>query len=174
MLVHSKMHRNQWHLCLGVYKNNFIQHTYHATPPIHFGVYNTLSLVCLCKQSLNPLAVTNRFCLDTLECCHSWFVYTVHSTLTKYGAGHQFRAIYSSIYYSWMSQEWTTLGHSTPHGLKKFQSSPVVWGPHSERWRRTLSLAWWRGMYGEATPSPGKHQWYSGWIGHFVYCTIRM
>ena len=159
MLVHPTMHRNQWHLCMEVYRSTLIQHTYLATPPFHLGVYKTLSLVCLCKHLPNPLVVTNLFCLDKLECYHSWCVYTVHSTLTEYDAGHQIRTLNSLIYYFWLSQEWTTVSHSTPHGLKKFQPSPVVWGPYSGRRGRTLPLARWSRMYDEATPSSGKHQW---------------
>ena len=130
-----------------------IQHTYLATPPVYLGVCKTWSLLCPCKHSLNPSVVTNPFCLDTLECSHSWCVFTVHSTLTGHDASHQVRALHSLIYYSWMSLEWTTVGHSKPHGLKKSQISPVVWGSNSGRRRRTLSLARWRRMYDEVTLS---------------------
>jgi hypothetical protein len=78
------------------------------------------------------------------------------------------------IYYSWMSLVWTTVGHSTPHGLKKSQSSPVVWGRHSGRRRRTLSLARWKRMCGGIVLSSVKHQWYAGWVGHVAYCRLRM
>ena len=135
MLFHPTMHRNQWHLYFEVYRSTLIQHTYLATPRDHLGVYKTWSLVCLCKHLPNRLVVTNVFCLDTLGCSHSLCVYTVHSTLTGYDEVHQVRKLHSLIYYFWMSPEWTTVSHSTPHGLKKFQSSPVFWGPYSGRQR---------------------------------------
>jgi len=119
------MYRNEWHLCFEVYRSTLIEPTYLATPPVYLGIYKTWSLHCLRKHSLNPSAVTNCFCLDTLDCSHSWCVPAVPSTLTGYDAGHQVRALHSSIYYSWTSPEWTTVCHSTPHGLKKFHSS--VW-----------------------------------------------
>jgi hypothetical protein len=147
------MYRNQWRLCLEVYKNTLIEHTNLTTSPGHLGVYKTWSLVCRCKNLLNPSAVTYRFCLYTLQRSHLSCVYTVHNTLTGYEAGHQVRTLHSSIYYSWMSPEWTTVCHPK-HGLKKFQSSPVVWG----RRRHALSLALCRRMFNEATPSSGKHQ----------------
>jgi hypothetical protein len=157
MIIHLTMHRNQWHLCLEVYRSTFIQHTYLATPPVHLGACKTRSLVCLCKHLLNPSFWTNPFCLDTLKFSHSCCVCTFHSTLTGCDASHQVRALHSLIYYSWMSLEWTTVGRSKPHGLKNSQSSPVVWGPHSGRRRRSLSLVRWRRLYDEVTLSSGKH-----------------
>jgi len=168
------MLRNKWHLCLEVYRSILIQHNYLATPPVDLGVCKTWSLVCLCKHSLNPSIVTNLFYLDTSECSHSWCICTVHSTLTGCDASHQVRALHSLIYYSFMSLEWTTVGHSTPHGLKKSQSSPVVWGSHSGRRRRNLSPARWRRMYDEVILSSGKHQWYAGRVRHFACCRLRM
>ena len=38
MIIHPTSHRNQWHLCLEVYRSTLIQHTYLATPPAHLGV----------------------------------------------------------------------------------------------------------------------------------------
>jgi len=146
-LVHPTMHWSRWHLCLVVYRSTLTQHTYLATPELHIAVYKTWSLVCLCKHSLSPLDVTNRFCLHTIKCSDWWCVYIVHRPLTGYDAGHQLCALHSLINYSWILPEWTTVGHSTPHCLTKFPSSPVVWVPHSGRWRRTLSLARWRRMY---------------------------
>jgi hypothetical protein len=172
-IIHPTKHLNQWHLCLEVYRSTLIQHTYLATPPVHLGVCKTWSLVCLCRHSLTPSVVTNPLCLDTLEWSDSWCVCTVHSTLTGCDASHQVRAFYSLIYYSWMSLEWTIVGHSTPHSLKKSQSSNVVWGRNLSRRRRTLSLARWR-MYDELTLSSGKHKWYAVWVGHFAYCRLRI
>jgi len=74
---------------LEVYRSTLIKHSYLASPPVQLEVYKTWSLVCLCKHSLSPSAVTKRFCLDTLECSHSWCLYTVHSTLSWCDAGHQ-------------------------------------------------------------------------------------
>ena len=124
-LVHPTMYRNQWNFCLEVYRSISIEHSYLANPPFQLGVYNTWSIVCPCKHLLNTSVVTNHFCLDTLECSHSWCVYTDNSKLTGYDVGHQVHVLHSSIHYSCMSPEWTTVCHSPPHGLKKFQSWPV-------------------------------------------------
>ena len=82
MIIHPTSYPNEWNLCLAVYRSNLIQHTSLATPPVHLGVRKTLSLVCLCKHSLNPSVVTNHFCLDTVECSHSCCVCNAHSKFT--------------------------------------------------------------------------------------------
>jgi len=157
----------------GGVQKHFDWHTYLATPQVHLGVYKTWSLVYLCKHSVNPLDVTNLFCLDTIECSDSWCVYTVHSKLTGYDAGNLVRAIHSCIYFSWMSAEWITVVHWISHDQEKFQSSPVVWGRHSGRWR-PLSLARCSRMYEDLNPPSGKHQWYAGWLGQFANCRLRI
>jgi len=50
MLVRPTMLRNQWHLCLEVYRSTLLQHTYFATPQVHIGSWKTWSLVSLCRH----------------------------------------------------------------------------------------------------------------------------
>jgi len=74
-------------------------------------------------------------------------------------------------YKSWMLPDWTTECHLTPDNLKKFQSSLAVWGHRSGRWRCSLFVGGWKGMYVELSPSSGKHYWYAGWAGHCILQT---
>ena len=159
---------------LDVYSSTFIHYIYLGTTPVHLRVCKTWPHPFLCKHLLNPSVLANPFYLNTLECSHTWCECTVHSTLTGCDAIHQVCALHSLIYYSWMSLEWTTVGHSKPHCLKKSKPSPVFWGRHLGRRRRTLSLVRWRRMYDEVTLSSGKHQWYAGWVGHSAYCRLKM
>ena len=165
---------NQWHLCLEVHNMFYLVTTYSITLPVFLGVCTIWSLVCLCKHWLNSLVVTNLFYLDRLECSHSWREYAVHSILTGCDASHQVCVLYSWVCVSWMLPEWTTVCHSTPHNLKEFQSSLVVWGNNSGKWRRNLSLARSKRMHVESTPSSGKHQSYGACAGHFAYCSLRV
>ena len=173
MLVRPTIHRNQWHLCLGVYSSTFIQNTSRHTIRSSWCLQKFFN--CLSTQALaKSISCDQSILLRYSRVSHSWCVYTVHSTLTGWAASHQVRAFHSLIYYSWMSLEWTTVNHSKPHGLKKTQSSPVVWGSHWGRRRLSMSPARRRRMYDEVTPSSGKNQWHAGWVGNFVYCRLKM
>ena len=132
-------------------------------------------ITCLSIQALaNSSSCDQSFYLDALEFWHSWCGCTVHSTLTGYDASHQVRALHPWEYHFWISPGWTTVSRLEPHDLMNFQSLLAVWGHHSGRWWRTLSLARWESRYCVVTTTSEKYQWNAGWGGHFAYCTLRV
>ena len=138
-MVHPTMRRNQWHLCLEVYRSTLIHHLFRHSTSSSWSLQNLIS--CLSTQALvKSMTCDQSFCLDALECSHSWCAYTVHSTLTGYVASHQAVALHSWLYHFWMSQEWTTAFRLTLRDQKEFQSSLPVWGYPWGRFRRTLLL----------------------------------
>ena len=151
----------------GVQKHLFVNN-YSTTLADHLGDCWIWLLVCLCKYLLIPLDIPNIFYVEVPECSHSRCGYTAQSAQTVY---HLVRALHLLVYYLWMSPEWTTVCHLTAHNLKALQSSLEVWGYHQRRGRPSLSPLRWGSRYAEVTfkPTPGKHQWYTGWAAKLTY-----
>jgi len=164
-LIHLTMHRNQWHLCLEVYRSTLIQHNYLATPPVHLGVYKTWSLVCLGIALAKSISCDQSFLLR-----YTW-VFSLVMPI--------YRPQYIERVWCWSPSSCTSffdillLNLIRMNHCRSFKTTwseevpyfPVVWGPHSDRWRSTLSHARWRRMYDQATPPSGKTQWHADWVG---------
>jgi hypothetical protein len=159
--------------CLEVYRSTSIQYTYFATPTVKIWVYKTWTIFCLCKQSLSPSVVTKLLLRHT-----SVFLLLMRFNHPQYtdrvcrGSPSTCTSFFDILLFN--VTKWTTVGHSEPRGLKTSQTSPVVWGRHSSRRRRTLTHTRWTNMYGQVNQSSGKHQRYAGWEGHYAYCRLRL